>query len=277
MVELTAENFFSAASLEDWYREIQDIDIKDPWGWDWLNNQLFNTQYSYIKLGFLLTKIRNTCAWKYCGEKFHSFKQWCREIVHLPIWQVNQYIEASEIANYLKNHASGVLPKNLAQCMALKKAYHAEVEYYGERPQLDAAWANVTHHYKPHQITAGKIHATVDPDWQDNQPSKIERTIVDRAVQQAAKKGMTLNEYLGDLIGQDEYEETIDLNPTETQSDITDEQVAALDALDRQFKAIDKPVEPKKIIDRTVDSFDRLMDNLIGQFIPPVQRRVANE
>ena len=252
-------------TLEQWVDEIQMLDMHQPSEWEDVDEELFTAQYSYIKLGLLLTKIRNTASWKYCTGKFESFKAWCQARVNVAVWQATQYIEAAEIAMYLVRTGCEVLPKNLSQCLALRKAYHAEVSYYGERPQLDAAWANVTNHYQPHQITAGKIHATVDPDWLDNQPSKIERTIVDRAVQQAAKRGMTLNEYLGELIGADEDEGAVDPNP----SYIPDQaEVEALDALDLKFKAI----KTEKIIEATVDSFDRLMHDLIGQFIPSVHR-----
>jgi hypothetical protein len=102
-------------------------------------------------------------------------------------------------------------------------------------------------------------------DWLDNQPSKIDRKIVDRAVQQAAERGMTLNEYLGELIGADEDEGSVVPNPSYLPDQ---EAIEILDALDREFKAI----KTEKIIEATVDSFDRLMDNLIGQFIPSVKR-----
>jgi hypothetical protein len=255
-------------TLNQWVDEIQFLDMHQPAEWEQVDEELFTAQYSYIKLGLLLTKIRNTASWKYCAGKFESFKAWCQSRVNVAVWQATQYIEAAEIAMYLARTSCEVLPKNLSQCLALRKAYHAEVTYYGERPQLSAAWANVTNHYKPHEITAGKIHATVDPDWLDNQPSKIDRSIVDRAVQQAAERGMTLNEYLGELIGADEDEGSVVPKPSYLPDQ---EAIEILDALDREFKAIGS-IEPKKIMETAVNSFDRLLDNLIGQFIPPVQR-----
>jgi hypothetical protein len=257
-------------TLNQWVDEIQFLDMRQPSEWEEVDEELFTAQYSYIKLGLLLTKIRNTSSWKYCAGKFESFKAWCQSRVNVAVWQATQYIEAAEIAMYLARSGCEVLPKNLSQCLALRKAYHAEVTYYGERPQLSAAWANVTNHYQPHQITAGKIHAIVDPDWIDNQPSKIDRSIVDRAIQQAAERGLTLNEYLGELISADEDEGSVDPNPSQTPDQ---EQIEILDALDLKFKAI----KTEKIIEATVNQFDRLMDNLIGQFIPPIHRRVTNE
>jgi hypothetical protein len=257
-------------TIAEWFEQVQLMDMRQPSEWEAVDAELFTAQYSYIKLGLLLTKIRNTSSWKYCAGKFESFKNWCTARVHLAVWQANQYIEAAEIAMYLAGTGAEILPKNLSQCLALRKAYHAEETYYGERPQLDAAWANVTEHYQGHQITAGKIHAIVDPDWQENQPSKIDKTIVDRAVQNAAKKGMTLNEYLEDLIGQDEYDpESVSSTP----HPIDPELAQAVDALDRQFqKQPDRTVTTTQKRTQALNMFDNLMNDLVGQFIPPVNR-----
>jgi hypothetical protein len=264
-------------SIEQWHEEVEFLEMKHPQDWDMIDNDLFTCQYGYIKLGFLLTKIRNTCGWKYCRDKFSSFKNWCQSRIKLSVWQVNQYIEAAEIARYLNTHSSGLLPKNLSQCLALKKAYDAEVGYYEERPKLIEAWTQITEQYPAHQITAGKIHAIADPDWVNSQISKVDRATTARAARQAAKRGMTLNEYLAELMDQEEYEESFvpDPNPEPQSPEI----IEVMDNLDRKFQAITQSVVsiPSKIIfDNALDRLDELMNSLIGQFIPPT-KGVARE
>jgi hypothetical protein len=236
--------------------------MHQPSEWDEVDAQLFDSQYGYIKLGLLLTKIRNTSAWKYCGTKFDDFKTWCRSMINLPVWQATQYIEAAEIALYLVRTGNTMLPKNLSQCLALRPAYHAEEGYYGDRPQLDAAWANVTNHYQAHQITAGKIHAIVNPDWQDKQATKPSKTMLDRAAKIAKERGISIDELLSDLL--DGYEEPIaDAADVDDVVTLNQEQQEIVDRVEYQWL---KP-QPEKI----VETFDRLMDNLVGRLIPKVR------
>jgi hypothetical protein len=250
-------------TIADWVEDVNVLDMKQPTEWEIVDSELFTAQYSYIKLGLLLTKIRNTSAWKYCGTKLESFKAWCQSKINLNVWQANQYIDAAEIALYLIGTGTSVLPKNLSQCLALRKAYQAEESYYGERPQLDAAWAQVTNHYQPHQITAGKIHAIVDPDWADNQPSKIDRTIVDRAVELAKKRGVDLNEYLGDLLDEDAalYDEwATNQDDPEDDPQLNAEMQAIVDRVEYQW------LKPKSVLemgDLVIDRMDEFFNSML--------------
>ena len=83
-------------------------------------------------------------------------------------------------------------------------------------------------------------------------------------------RGWTLQEYLERIAAGEDLDpgrEVEGSEPTSDRTEFTDERVEILDALDRQFQAI----EPKKIIETAVDSFDRMMSNLIGSFIPSVK------
>ncbi len=252
-------------TISDWVEDVNILDMKQPSEWENVDQELFTAQYSYIKLGLLLTKIRNTCGWKYCASKFDSFKTWCQSRINLNVWQANQYIDAAEIALYLIGTGVKVLPKNLSQCLALRKAYQAEESYYGERPQLDAAWAQVTNHYQPHQITAGKIHAMVDPEWADNQPLKIDRALVDRIAQQAKARGMNLNEYLGELLDDDkqqnDYWEDYVTNIDNPDPELNAEQLAILDRVEYQW------LKPKQSIlemgNEVIDRMDAFFNSML--------------
>lgn len=257
-------------TIEDWVDDVNRLDMKQPDEWQNVDEQLFTAQYSYIKLGLILTKIRNTTAWKYCAGKFESFKNWCQIKINLQVWQANQYIEASEIALYLIGTGAKVLPKNLSQCLALKKAYDAEESYYGERPQLDAAWNAVTNNYQPHQITAGKIHAIVDPDWESSQMTKIDKSIANRAWQQAKKRGMTMNEYLQNLLDEDEEQEIYsdDYLQQPGQTELNDEQKALIDRVEYQWLKPKTTKPTESIIEIGNNLIDR-MDEFFNSMLKP--------
>ena len=235
-----------------------------------VENELMISQYAYVKLGLILEKVRNQCMWKKCLEKFSDFRSFCQRKVNLTIWQATNAIKSAEVAVKLSFLGFTDLPRNASQ--ALKMA-DLSMERLGE------VWGSVIKNYAPHEITAGKIHATIDPEWADKQPSKIERAIVQRAAKQAAKKGMELNEYLDDLLGQDEWDEVIDPNPTGNQHESDEELEKVMDALDLKFKAQAQSkvsIEPKKIIEETLDTFDRMRAEMFDRYLPKWKTAVSH-
>jgi hypothetical protein len=238
--------------IDDWLDQVARMDARNPQAWWNLDLQLAENQYSYIKLGLLLEKIRNNSYWKYCGEKLSSFKQFCLNKINLTCWQANSYIEAAKIAIYLKDAGFTVLPKNYSQALALGKVYQAEVGYYLDRPALEQAWSNITTANEPSEITANKIRAEVDPGWAERQPIKLPQRILDRAKKMAKLKGMTVEEFLGDLM---DGAEDLGREPIEPATSIeeTTELDQVLDDLDLEFPALSTGVPTAdRQIDRTV-------------------------
>jgi hypothetical protein len=244
--------------LDEYIDNVLDLDRHDIDQNEW---ELLNSQYTYIKFGLILERFRNESWWNRCKEKFTDFKNFCQSKVNITTWQANDAIKSAHSALRLARMGYSQLPRNASQALALATL------------SLDRAcevWENICDKFAPHKITAAVIKHEINPDAQ---PLKAQITLptvlIDRIHHDAALAGLTVGEYLAGLVtGEDTSPE-----PPQSQGEITDEQIEALDNLDRQFKAI----EPKKIIEATVDSFDRLMNDLIGKFIPSVHRRVANE
>lgn len=248
-------------TIARWEIEVSDLDARQPSEWEDLDRYLNESQYSYIRLGLLLEKIRNKCYWKYAAGKFGSFKEFCQRRMDLTIWQANSYIESAKVAIYLANAGYVQIPRNFSQAASLIPAYNDEVGYYQDRPVLERVWEQACQLPK---ITANAIKSLINPDWEPpSRLGKIDKILYDRAAKQAKKKGMSVDEYLEDLIGADEYEEafeTIDVVVTEPDPELG----AIVDRLERKWQGV-------KIVDLSVDTFDNLMHNLIGNFIPKVQ------
>jgi hypothetical protein len=239
---------------------------------DW-EADLMTGQYAYVKFGLLLERIRNGCWWNRCKEKFSDFRAFCQSKINLNIWQVINAIKSANVAVRLANLGFDQLPRNASQALKL-----AELSM----DRLAEVWGNVVKSCKAHKITALAIESQINPDKQPTHSKvRLPSTVADRIYLNAARWGLSVEEYLTGLIQEEDSiyspdnEETEKDEPASDRSEFTEEQVQILDALDRQFQAT-QPVEPKKIIEAAVDSFDRLMNNLIGQFIPPV-KTVANE
>lgn len=270
LAELEEENQSDRVQLNElidyWQYSIMHLDASDMTE---VENELMISEYAYIKLGLILEKVRNQCMWKKCLEKFSDFRSFCQRKVNLTIWQATNAIKSAEVAVKLSFLGFTELPRNASQ--ALKMA-GLSIERLGE------VWGNVLKNYPGHEITAGKIHATIDPEWAEKQPSKIERAIVQRAAKQAAKKGMELNEYLDDLLGQDEWDEVTDPNPTDNPIEVTQEQAAIVDALDLRFQAQAQSkvsIEPKKIIEHATDTFDRMRAEMFDRYLPKWKTAVS--
>lgn len=249
-------------TIDRWEIEIADLDGREPSEWEAIDLSLNESQYSYIRLGLLLEKIRNKCYWKYTAGKFGSFKDWCRERMDLTIWQANSYIESAKVAIYLANAGYTKIPRNFSQAAALIPAYNDEVDYYQSRPVLERVWEAAC---KLKKITANAIRSIINPDAIEKESTKLPKHLRDRAAKQAAKKGMSIDEYLADLIGQDEYQDDIidaEISP-EVITEPDPELGRVVDRLERSWKP--------NLIDRSVESFDNLMNNLVGNFIPRVQ------
>lgn len=249
-------------TIERWQQEVGDIDTRHP-DWKDIDTQLIESQYGYIKLGLLLEKIRNNCTWKYCIEKFDTFKAWCESRTRLTIWQANSYIQASRIAIYLSDAGYSVLPVNYSQAVALIPAFEGEIGYYEDRPQLERVWESVCQLPK---ITASAIDRIVHPDREPKESTKLPADIKAIAIEQAKKRGLSLDEYIKELVQQDAYQDVVDNSPPPVATAPDPELDRVIGSLDRKFRSNDIV----KSIDKSVDMFDRLMDNLVGKYISRV-------
>jgi len=236
--------------------EIHKTDV-DDWEAD-----LMTSQYAYVKFGLLLERIRNGCWWNRCLEKFSDFRAFCQSKINLNIWQAINAIKSANVAVRLANLGFDQLPRNASQALKLADL---------SMDRLAEVWGNTIKNHEAHKITALAIESQINPDKKSATTTiKLPTAVVEDLTEQAIDRGLTLKEYLKRLATGEEFDPGCEVETPEPASDrteFTDEQVEILDALDLQFQAI----EPKKIIETTIDNFDRMMSNLIGSFIPSVK------
>jgi hypothetical protein len=248
-------------NVADLVEEFQlDVSVIDYGDIDETEYQLAVSQYAYIKFGLVLEKVRNQCMWKRCTQKFADFRQFCQSKVNLSIWQVLNAIKSARVAVNLVWLGFTELPRNASQALKLADL---SIERLGE------VWGNVVASCPAHKITALAIESQINPDKQPTSETvRLPARVAEALRGQAIAAGMTLTEYLEELAFVGDDEDSIE--QTEMPIEINAEMSAIIDRVEYQW------LKPSNIIDRTVDRFDNLMIDLIGQFIPPV-RKVANE
>ena len=226
--------------------------------WNGIDRSLFQVQYAYIKFGLMLEKIRNTKSYLNCSDKIADFQEFCRKKIRLPAWRANHCIEAANISIYLARQGFDILPENQAQALELRDLYNLPTGYYGDREKLDEAWAQVTTHHKPHEITAKKIAQIADPDWEEKQSLQPMRISWDRAIRLSKESGRDLDTFLNDVMDRYEEDKAIDARidaPQTEPNPAPPEEEDILDNLDKVFKlaALCKKAATKKT-DRIFES-----------------------
>ncbi|WP_310485434.1 hypothetical protein [Chamaesiphon sp. VAR_48_metabat_403] len=253
--------------ISDLIREFEgEIDYDCSGDIDATEYHLIVSQYAYIKFGLILERVRNQCWWRNCVEKFRDFKQFCQAKVNLSIWQVLNAIKSAQVCVKLVNLGYTELPRNASQ--ALKMA-ELSIDRLGE------VWGKVVASCEGHKITALAIESQINPDKQPTSSTiKLPAPLMEKLQRQAANAGVTLSEYLGELvddrIAQDNHVEPVAVS-------IDEEVKSIVMAIEKTEVLKAKPIAPAIALNSCLDNFNSLMDNLLGGLIPPVKRRVAHE
>jgi hypothetical protein len=265
--------------ITEWKIDILDLDCKDLNGWNEANRELAAAQYAYIKFGLILEKIRNECAYKYCQDKLKTFAQFCRQKLKLTVWQANSYIEAAATAMYLANSGFDILPKNYSQASVLTKAKKLATGYYQEHPILEQIWSNLIANSESEKITASAIEKAIDPFYEQKQSLKLPKRLLARAKMQARQKGMTVEEYLDELMNGDVEDCPVE-SDCEVASQVTAEMSKIVAEVELQWleptaENITLRREPTLIIaaaiekiEATIDLLDNLRWRLLGRYFP---------
>ena len=280
--------------IAEWKTDLFDLNFKDIDGWSDSNRELAASQYAYSKFGLILEKIRNESAYKYCQDKLKTFAQFCRQKLKLTVWQANSYIEAAATAMYLANSGFEILPKNYSQASVLTKAKKLATGYYQDHPILEEIWSNLIANSESEKITASAIEKAIDPLYEQKQSLKLPKRILARAKIQARAKGMTVEEYLDELMNGDVEDRPIESDGAASQ--ITAEMSKIVDEVELQWLqpiadlvafSVEEPIallppvdqrstiEPGKIIaatinkiEATIDRLDNLRWRLMGKYFP---------
>jgi hypothetical protein len=250
-------------NITDLVEEFQiDVTFLDKGDIDETEYQLAIAQYAYIKFGLVLQKVRNQCMWKRCTQKFLDFRDFCQHKVNLNIWQVTNAIKSAQVAVRLASLGFTELPRNASQALKLSEL---AIERLGE------VWGNVVASCQGHKITAHAIEQQINPDKQPTSDTiRLPNLLADKIRREAIERGISVTEYIEGLMsGQFAADNTIEPVEMSIDAEVAD----IVNNLDRPAR----PAMTKKFLEQSLDRFDDLMDDLIGRFIPPVVRRVANE
>jgi hypothetical protein len=252
-------------NLPELISEIQeDIGYLHPGDMVDIENELTRSQYGYIKFGLLLERIRNGCFWKACSEKFLDFKSFCISKTQITIWQCLNAIESAQVAVRLNSLGYSDLPRNASQALKMSKLTIEE---------LDRVWGDVLTQNPDGKITANSIDWAIDPDKVPvSETIKIPAKLSEKWRQQASDRGLTLTEYLDQLvddrIADDRYSEPVAVSMVE----IVAETLNHIPS-DIKSKPADRPA--KKIAEVALGNFNDLMNGIIGDFIPSRKRKTA--
>jgi hypothetical protein len=265
--------------IAEWKTDLFDLNFKEIDGWSDSNRELAASQYAYIKFGLILEKIRNESAYKYCEDKLKTFAQFCRQKLKLTVWQANSYIEAAATAMYLATAGFEILPKNYSQASVLTKAKKLETGYYQDHPILEEIWSNLIANSESEKITASAIEKAIDPLYEQKQTLKLPKRILARAKMQARQKGMTVEEYLDELMNGD-VEDPLMESDCEVANQVTAEMSKIVDEVELQWleptdENITLSIEPISIIaavvekiEVAIDLLDNLRWRLLGRYFP---------
>jgi hypothetical protein len=267
MLKINDGHVIREMQLDDIIREFQnDLDYECDQDPDYTEYHLAISQYAYVKFGMLLEQIRNKCCWKIFAEKFTDFKDFCQKKANISIWQALNAIKSARVCRNLIDLGYLELPRNASQ--ALKMA-----ELSIER--LDEVWGNVLKSCAGHKITAHAIESQINPDKQPTSSTiKLPAPLMEKLQRQAANAGVTLSEYLGELVD-DRIAEDNKVEPVTRSIDTELESIVS--AIDKVEASKAKPIAPAKALSQSLDSFNNLMSDLLSGLIPPVNRRFARE
>ncbi len=180
---------------------------------------------------------------------------------------------------YLANSGFDILPKNYSQASVLTKAKKLETGYYQEHPILEEIWSNLIANSESEKITASAIEKAIDPFYEQKQSLKLPKRLLARAKMQARAKGMTVEEYLDELMNGDVEDPSIE-SDREVASQVTAEMSKIVDEVELQWlepiaENITLRREPTSIIaaaiekiEATIDLLDNLRWRLLGRYFP---------
>ena len=229
-----------------------------------IENELTRSQYGYIKFGLILERIRNGCFWKACSEKFLDFKSFCIAKTKITIWQCLNAIESAQVAVRLNSLGYSDLPRNASQALKMSKLSIEE---------LDRVWGDVLIQNPDGKITALAIDWAIDPDKSPvSETIKIPAKLSEKWRQQASDRGLTLTEYLDQLVD-DKIADDLKVQPVTVS--VVETVAETLHHIRSDIKSPAADPKAKKIAEVTLSNFNDLMNGLIGDFIPSRKRQSA--
>ena len=132
-------------------QELQDLaihledQIEGDFDLEFLTFEIRNNQLAFARTGLIAAQIK----FKKLYKKTHqNFDQYCREMLGVSYWQIDDTIKATDVVMELIANGFGVLPKNVNQG---EKLAHIRGS---ERIKM---WQGIVDTYEPHEITGKTI------------------------------------------------------------------------------------------------------------------------
>jgi hypothetical protein len=248
-------------------RIVAEVNLLDGTNIPAIESNILSAQYSYVKLGLLLEKVKSGKLWEFFTNGYQSFKSFCQGMLGITNWQAINLIKSAKVAIELRNQGYTELPKNPSQAIELAGL---TIE------KMMEVWDRVTTDNAPHQITAAAIKATINPDAQPSKASiSIPVALRDRIAAEAMELGISSAEYLEQLVN---GELEVGSQVVETPA-VSDEDRRAIDLLEQSWevnpntKKYIKSDSPKPTVEEiktsVVNGFDNLMNSILGEFVRP--------
>lgn len=184
-----------------------------------ITNNIKYDKLNYIKLGVQLYQVK---YYRLYQGVYTSFKQYCEQEIHYPLWRANKIIKASRVAIQLIKYGFRIIPQNESQARPLVKL--SEQELYEK-------WQEVLDTYPFHSITAKKIRKVIYGEKNPEKGTlKLPLNVLEDIEKKALENGISVGELLakvfrGELIidqhgnleySRDEEEEKIEKIPPQT-------------------------------------------------------------
>lgn len=232
-----------------------------------LVSNLLSAQYSYVKLGLLLERIKSGKTWEFIGTGYQSFRLFCQGMLGLNDWQAINLIKSAKVAIQLRDRGFTELPKNASQAIELAGL---TIE------KMVEVWTQVIADHAPHRITAAVIKTQVNPDAQPSKASiSIPVALRDRIAAEALELGISSAEYLERLVNG----ELLDEGRVVEAPEVSEEDRQAIEALEQTWepnpntKKYSKSSAPKPTITEiqtaVASGFDALMNSILGGIAQP--------
>jgi hypothetical protein len=241
--------------------EVNQLDLTNVCA---IESNILTAQYSYVKLGLILAKVREGKLWEHFQGQYKSFANFCASMLGMNNWQAMNIIKAARVAIELFEHGYKDLPRNASQAV--------ELAGLGIEKMLEV-WDRVTSDHAPHKITAAVIKTEINPEAQPAKATiSIPVALRDKIAAEAMELGISSTEYLERLVnGQlaDSGRVVVEVD------DISDEDKAAIDKLEQtnwtpnpNTKKTSKAPTTKPTVtnikNTVINGFDDLMNSILG-------------
>lgn len=168
--------------LEDCYFVVEDSKFTKL---NQITNNIKYDKLNYIKLGVQLHQVKYYQLYK---GQYSSFREYCEQEIHYPLWRANKIIKASNVAIQLIKYGFRIIPQNEAQARPLVKLKEEE---------LYEKWQEVLDTYPFHSITAKKIQKVIYGDKSPEKGTlKLPVTVLENIENKAMENGISVGDLL---------------------------------------------------------------------------------